>query len=117
MPRVRAATAHRAHDRLGDAAVDWVPAEDPSPLQAYAVRHGVAHLLGSDRREEAEGRLLDLAFMAAFVDAWDTVVEPLAAWRVLDPTLERARAGYKGCLLYTSPSPRDKRQSRMPSSA
>ena len=25
--------------------------------------------------------------------------------------------GYKGCLLYTSPSPRDKRQSRMPSSA
>ena len=26
-------------------------------------------------------------------------------------------ACYKGCLLYTSPSPRDKRQSRMPSSA
>ena len=26
-------------------------------------------------------------------------------------------AGYFGCLLYTSPSPRDKRQSRMPSSA
>ena len=26
-------------------------------------------------------------------------------------------AKYKGCLLYTSPSPRDKRQSRMPSSA
>ena len=25
--------------------------------------------------------------------------------------------GIKGCLLYTSPSPRDKRQSRMPSSA
>ena len=24
---------------------------------------------------------------------------------------------HKGCLLYTSPSPRDKRQSRMPSSA
>ena len=24
---------------------------------------------------------------------------------------------YQGCLLYTSPSPRDKRQSRMPSSA
>ena len=24
---------------------------------------------------------------------------------------------YKSCLLYTSPSPRDKRQSRMPSSA
>ena len=28
-----------------------------------------------------------------------------------------ASAGYYSCLLYTSPSPRDKRQSRMPSSA
>ena len=27
------------------------------------------------------------------------------------------RSGFEGCLLYTSPSPRDKRQSRMPSSA
>ena len=30
---------------------------------------------------------------------------------------KRRGGGYKGCLLYTSPSPRDKRQSRMPSSA
>ena len=29
----------------------------------------------------------------------------------------RARTGLESCLLYTSPSPRDKRQSRMPSSA
>ena len=28
-----------------------------------------------------------------------------------------SEAGLKTCLLYTSPSPRDKRQSRMPSSA
>ena len=28
-----------------------------------------------------------------------------------------AKKRYKDCLLYTSPSPRDKRQSRMPSSA
>ena len=35
----------------------------------------------------------------------------------LDTYLPRlVRAGYR-CLLYTSPSPRDKRQSRMPSSA
>ena len=30
---------------------------------------------------------------------------------------QQKKAGIKGCLLYTSPSPRDKRQSRMPSSA
>ena len=29
----------------------------------------------------------------------------------------RVKAATKSCLLYTSPSPRDKRQSRMPSSA
>ena len=31
--------------------------------------------------------------------------------------LTKSNSGYKDCLLYTSPSPRDKRQSRMPSSA
>ena len=36
-----------------------------------------------------------------------------------DPAVhsEKADAFYATCLLYTSPSPRDKRQSRMPSSA
>ena len=37
-----------------------------------------------------------------------------AKGRVLEVTLFDI---LKGCLLYTSPSPRDKRQSRMPSSA
>ena len=32
-------------------------------------------------------------------------------------TIEEITASAKVCLLYTSPSPRDKRQSRMPSSA
>ena len=36
----------------------------------------------------------------------------------LESALEKADGGSIGiCLLYTSPSPRDKRQSRMPSSA
>ena len=34
-----------------------------------------------------------------------------------DGTPSRRLELYKDCLLYTSPSPRDKRQSRMPSSA
>ena len=36
---------------------------------------------------------------------------------LLDPAVERALVFTRTCLLYTSPSPRDKRQSRMPSSA
>ena len=37
------------------------------------------------------------------------------AWKRF--STEAWRKGYRRCLLYTSPSPRDKRQSRMPSSA
>ena len=32
-------------------------------------------------------------------------------------SIELVKKGFNPCLLYTSPSPRDKRQSRMPSSA
>ena len=42
---------------------------------------------------------------------------PDLGWRMTDAWLSMAGAGSKGCLLYTSPSPRDQRGSRMPSSA
>ena len=42
---------------------------------------------------------------------WDTEIVPLMGLVLLLDHLSI------GCLLYTSPSPRDKRQSRMPSSA
>ena len=35
----------------------------------------------------------------------------------VDITFSRDREGYLTCLLYTSPSPRDRQKSRMPSSA
>ena len=38
-------------------------------------------------------------------------------WRVNRRVYEVMDKVFQGCLLYTSPSPRDKRQSRMPSSA
>ena len=37
--------------------------------------------------------------------------------RVLETCSERARWQIHACLLYTSPSPRDRQKSRMPSSA
>ena len=48
---------------------------------------------------------------ASFV--WDVRTIPGQSARQLIEDFER----YTACLLYTSPSPRDKRQSRMPSSA
>ena len=45
----------------------------------------------------------------------------VASRDIIAAAMERERLGStgvgNGCLLYTSPSPRDKRQSRMPSSA
>ena len=41
----------------------------------------------------------------------------ITRYDVMYSTCQLARAMSKPCLLYTSPSPRDKRQSRMPSSA
>ena len=43
--------------------------------------------------------------------------EPIADNSAFLTTFKRRREQQKSCLLYTSPSPRDKRQSRMPSSA
>ena len=47
-----------------------------------------------------------------FPDFWDRAVH-----LVIHLEQEADRMRREGCLLYTSPSPRDKRQSRMPSSA
>ena len=58
-----------------------------------------------------------------FADAREiTIVRPVAKLSISDYELderlvERLSNHHRGCLLYTSPSPRDKRQSRMPSSA
>ena len=54
------------------------------------------------------------------VDATETSEEGVAAdvcWFLILHLLREIYARIRTCLLYTSPSPRDKRQSRMPSSA
>ena len=55
----------------------------------------------------------------SLVDPWLVTAEALAATTTLHPlvAVQPANMHPHTCLLYTSPSPRDKRQSRMPSSA
>ena len=48
------------------------------------------------------------------VKTWFSIASALLGAALLITALARP---YKGCLLYTSPSPRDQRGSRMPSSA
>ena len=62
---------------------------------------------------------------ASVADFWDAVLEgrdlikPHCRDDLADnfTDAQRSSDAYVACLLYTSPSPRDKRQSRMPSSA
>ena len=87
----------------------------PSDLQAEEEPEGSA----SEEPESPGMRKVDIPFTdkqmpvpetEILVTATTTAVVSVAA------TLT-ATAAFKYCLLYTSPSPRDKRQSRMPSSA
>ena len=83
-------TKHPIHLGLGATAeVEPLFTGEMEWYQGYGERHGEA--------DGVEGRLVS---MHTFTESWDVwEMHPL------------------GCLLYTSPSPRDKRQSRMPSSA
>ena len=57
---------------------------------------------------------LDVRFEAAVEQA---AADVYARWESVDVLVNNAGSELNNCLLYTSPSPRDKRQSRMPSSA
>jgi tetratricopeptide (TPR) repeat protein len=92
MPRLRQPSLHGLTDAFCQATMAWTLQSPEDSLHDYIERHGVAHLLGRDRKDAAEARMLDLHFMTAFGAAWPTIVEPLKAWRLVG--LDRARVGY-----------------------
>ena len=65
---------------------------------------------------EEEGFALELTYNYG-IDSYKNGddLQHICLQRDIEATKAKAQA--EGCLLYTSPSPRDKRQSRMPSSA
>ena len=72
-----------------------------------------------ESQEEARANLImqvretiDAAEQRGGLDA-----ESLAKVEAIEADIEKIDRSLEVCLLYTSPSPRDKRQSRMPSSA
>ena len=74
------------------------------------------------RRRFRGGAIIDIAaghglaaYLMILLD--DTSPEALCIDRKPPPSAEKLARSLCRCLLYTSPSPRDKRQSRMPSSA
>ena len=78
----------------------------------------VSAIDGGDTR--AQSVLNGLRSLDAADDDWVLVhdaARPCLSKKTLDSLLSEVKRNNIGCLLYTSPSPRDKRQSRMPSSA
>ena len=66
-------------------------------------------------REETTG--LTMAEAATALASYDAILLTLGDQFSAGAFTSDIRCGVLACLLYTSPSPRDKRQSRMPSSA
>ena len=83
MARFDPETVLDAHRLIGQACATWMPKATPNTAKAYLERHGIAHLLVAAEHTIARGRMADIEFMAAFADAWDTLVQPLAAWRAV----------------------------------
>ena len=71
-----------------------------------------------NKEEELIDRLIDLAFAEDIGDGDHTTLSCIPATAMGKSKLLIKEAGIlAGCLLYTSPSPRDSTSSRMPSSA
>ncbi len=73
----------RLHAVIAGACSAWETGTPHGSVRAYLERHGVWHMLAAGQLEAARSRLSDVAFMAAFAEAWDSVVIPWAAWRIL----------------------------------
>ena len=68
--------------------------------------------------QDPDSRVTDLAARVGIsTRATLSILDDLERAGYVRRTKEGRRTHYTVCLLYTSPSPRDKRQSRMPSSA
>ena len=86
-------------------------------LKAQGRNEGILnYYIGEAYRLRGEDGDRDLAF-----EAWEEAAKfqgaPPELWRTLGEYYRRKKDKPKACLLYTSPSPRDQRGSRMPSSA
>ena len=88
----RLQTLLRIENIFTQTTLDWHQDTEKSGMDWYVTKHGVFHLLGQNRIEAAEHRMLDINFMASFINIWSTFVEPWKAWRVIG--IEKARVGF-----------------------
>ena len=104
---------------LGFELITKVPATLHTPLMSGANAISgisiVGALLGAN--VAYEGGDTAVSGILAFVAVVLAMINVVGGFAVTNRMLNMIAGKKRGCLLYTSPSPRDKRQSRMPSSA
>ena len=86
---------------------EWTPYEKyHDTIVEVSTEHGsgTGVLIRDDKSKEIKG-----GYEGLVLTAWHVVQDDAVGGKI--------KVTYRSCLLYTSPSPRDKRQSRMPSSA
>ena len=93
----------------------------PSPDEQYELEVFDAKVEAALRQLERDAEMLDFETYRMRILEGQTGREVADALGTSEPTvsrrLARARTLLQGCLLYTSPSPRERTRSRMPSSA
>ena len=74
-------------------------------------------LHGLKKKSDRSDREICMEIFEKDMGLTDMEIEEVIRLKAGKPRVELIEGRSNGCLLYTSPSPRDKRQSRMPSSA
>ena len=94
-------------------------AEGPLDFDADAMRERYRQERDKRVRDDGVGQYVDLSGALAHMGDTDPYVEPGFTRDpvAVAPDVVIIGGGFSGCLLYTSPSPRDATLSRMPSSA
>ena len=99
--------------KLGPEVLDYYVVDKEWTVKTIMVHIVAASYLYSQRLQEKPFSKIEFD-----MDSPNLIDDLLSALENIDKDLiEQAYKEDKDCLLYTSPSPRDKRQSRMPSSA
>ena len=92
---------------------------------SFECTQGLKEKFGIPNWEIQQGSVLDKNFMDSIpkhdiVYSWGVLHHTGSMWEAIENSIAKVADNgrfFIACLLYTSPSPRDKRQSRMPSSA
>ena len=97
---------------------DWLKAEYDAAKEAERTAHNYEDWLTSHVTQVAAGWVLSCVFVRFLED--NLLIDPpqiAGPGKRLDRARDEHALYFQDCLLYTSPSPRDRQKSRMPSAA